>query len=35
MLILGLKAGKQLQNKKHTGDLALGSHLRDNGNVTH
>ena len=34
-LILGLKAAKQLQNKKHTEISALGSHPCDNGHVTH
>ena len=32
---LGFKAEKQLQNKNHTEDWALGSHPRDNGHVTH
>ena len=35
VLNLGLKAGKQLQNENHTEDWALGSHPRDNGQVTH
>ena len=35
MLNLSLKAEKQLQNGNHTKDWALGSHLRDNGHVTH
>ena len=35
MLILGLKAAKQLRNKNHTEDLAFGCHPRDNGHVTH
>ena len=32
---LGLKDEKQLQNENHTRDWALGSHPRDNSNVTH
>ena len=35
MLNLGLKAEKQLRNKKHTEDWALNCHHRDNGHVTH
>ena len=35
LLILGLKAEKQLRNKNHTEDWALGLHPRDNGHVTH
>ena len=35
MLISGLKAEKQLRNKNHTEDWALGCHPRDNGLVTH
>ena len=35
LLILGLKAEKQLRNKNHTEDWALGCHPRDNGHVTH
>ena len=34
-LILGLKAEKQLRNKNHTEDWALGCHPRDNWQVTH
>ena len=34
-LILGLKAEKQLRNRNHTEDSALGYHSRDNGHVTH
>ena len=33
-LILGLEAEKQLRNKNHTEDLALGYHPRDNCHVT-
>ena len=33
-LILGLKAEKQLRNKNHTEDWALGCHSRDNGHMT-
>ena len=35
VLNLGLKAEKPLQNENNTEDLALGSHPRDNGHVTH
>ena len=34
-LILGLKAEKQLRNKKHTENWELGCYPRDNGHVTH
>ena len=34
-LVLGLKAKKQLLDKNHTEDWALGRHPRDNGHVTH
>ena len=34
-LISGLKAEKQLRNKNHTEDWALGCHPRVNGHVTH
>ena len=34
-LILVLKAEKQLRNKNHTKDWALGCHPGDNGHVIH
>ena len=33
-LILGLKAEKQLRNRNHTEERALGCHPDDNGHVT-
>ena len=35
VLNFGLKAEKQLQTENHIEELALGSHPRDNGDVTH
>ena len=32
---LRLKAEKQLRNKNHTEDWALGRHPRDNGHMAH
>ena len=35
ILILALKAEKQLQNENHTADWELDCHPVDNGHVTH